>query len=77
MVISKEYIVYFLICLVTLEEVAVNTKEEVEAKKGDKEVTFDCRVLGFPPANIAWEKNDYPIDGKRKKFKTMQTLLFV
>ena len=50
--------------LVTYEEAAGNTKEEVETKKGDKEVTFDCKVLGSSQANISWEKNDSPIDGK-------------
>ena len=60
----QEYILYFFIRLVTYEEAAGNTKEEVEAMKGEKEVTFDCKVLGFPPANISWEKDDSPINGK-------------
>ena len=64
-------IVYFFICLVTYEEAAGNTKEEVEVKKEDKEVTFDCGVLGIPPANITWEKNYSPIDGKRITLETM------
>ena len=66
----KEYIIYF-ICSVTYKEAARITEEKLEAKKGDKEVTFDCRALGFPPTNTSWEKNNSPIDGKRIKLEAM------
>lgn len=42
-----------------------DSKLEVESKKGDKEVTFDCEVERFPPPIITWKKNDDIINGKQ------------
>ena len=52
------------VVLVIIEEKAENSKEEVESKKGDEKVQFDCKVLGSPPPTIIWKKDNAAINGK-------------
>lgn len=54
----------FVVVLVIIEEKAENSKEEVETKKGDEKVQFDCKVLGSPPPTITWKKDNAAINGK-------------